>query len=204
MELNLITSVNLNNENSAEIGQSIYSSQLYGTFFMIYGVFDASFEENTNTYEINSIHLKIMNYKGIVNLAITKAFIITHVDEDGTEEYRLKVEVQAKLGSDENSSELFLVEDSKNLKIQKENKIILERYLKPIHQINDEKDFPALKNGVFDEEFFYREGDFDKNTNKKTQFVAKTIKQISDISENAPAMALSGRACPFSFLFFFW
>lgn len=197
MKLNLISSVNLSNNKSGEIGQSIYSSQLYGTFFMIYGVFDASFDESANIYVINSIHLKIMNYKGITNLAITKAFIISNKNEDGTEEYQLKVEVQAKV-IDENNSEIFLVDNSKNLIIKKEDTIILERFLKPMHQVNEEENFSALKNGVFDEEFFYREGEI---INRKTQYVAKRIKQIS---ENKPAMSLSGRACPFSFLFFFW
>ena len=53
------------NEQNNDRYQLVYSSQLYGTFFSVYGKFTVS----NNT--LKAVKLKLINYKGVLNLNLT-------------------------------------------------------------------------------------------------------------------------------------
>lgn len=127
-----------NNENF----QEIYSSQLYGNFFGIFSSFQINSNKD-NCYELNRMELQLFNYKGVVNMGISNAEIFKV--EEG--KFIIKLEVQAL---NEQDSCGF---NCNNISIPKGSKILIDRRLKKMHA-----DCKALRNGLFDNEFYYREG----------------------------------------------
>src|SRR5689334_20081329 len=71
-DLDLITTADLNAEpaRGKELYHFIYASQLYGTFFGIYANF-AGDKTASGDYQINKITLRLVNYKGAVNIGFT-------------------------------------------------------------------------------------------------------------------------------------
>jgi hypothetical protein len=132
--------------------QEIYSSQLYGTFFGIFASFDCEDKKSNDSYILKKMKLRIINYKGICDLGITNAEIY---QIENLPKYILKIEVQAIHGLKSYPLEC------ENLEIPKKNaEILVDRRVKKIHS-----DESALKNGIFDNEFYYREGLADENEN---------------------------------------
>jgi len=132
--------------------QEIYSSQLYDTFFGIFGIFSCDKVSENDHYILSKMKLKIINYKGICDLGITDAEIFRTRDSS---KFVLKIEVQAL-----KSSTTFNLECN-NLKIpQNQAEILVDRRVKKMHS-----DGSALLNGLFDNEFYYREGIADDNGN---------------------------------------
>lgn len=122
--------------------QEIYSSQLYGNFFGIFSSFKAG-SSNDDCFELNNMELKIINYKGVVNMGISDAELYK-LEEN---RYVLKLEVQAL------NNQYTCNLNCDNIVIPKGSKILIDRRLKRMHP-----DCLALRNGLFDNEFFYREG----------------------------------------------
>lgn len=142
--------------------QALYASQLYGTFFSVYGKFTCKIPADGETalgkeeYMIDKIDFKIINYKGLLNLGISAVNMVNAMTYDDVlfENGRpirsvhktIELEVQALCeNKDFNYSGL-------NTKIKRKELLILERTLKPIHN------GMAMENEVFDDEFYYREG----------------------------------------------
>ncbi len=64
-----ITTIDLSKPFDENIYQFIYGSQLYGTSFAVYGLFDCTpFEDNST--KINRIRFKLINYRGCVNIGV--------------------------------------------------------------------------------------------------------------------------------------
>ncbi|MEK6154549.1 hypothetical protein WIW50_14865 [Flavobacteriaceae bacterium 3-367] len=145
--MDLINCVDLSNESDY---QNIYSSQLYGTFFMVYAKF--STETCEGGYKIKSITLRLLNYKGPINLGIARAKLIQKRDGD-TKSAKLKIEVQALKPSNIDVG----VEIVPGLECSIGGDIYVDRSLKPLGS-----DFV---DGVFENEFRYREG-FEKKDDR--------------------------------------
>ena len=191
--MNLISNLNFSEKKDA---QSIYSSQLYGTFFSVFALVDAN-KDNGNEYNLESIHLKIMNYKGVVNLGITKAVFEPNKDIENRKGGVLKIQVQALHTMD---VDLFPVENCQGQKLNIGGNIQTLRYVKPMHVTDSSRgdsysNPEQLKNSVFDEEFYYREGKlYDDNMAKKKSHVP-TEWEGSFIFHEA-----GGWICPFAWL----
>ncbi len=144
--MNLIGNVNLHNTSDYQL---IYSSQLYGTFFNLYAKFDASL--NGDIYTIKTISLKVINYKGIVNIGISRASQLLP-DPNDTNGHVLNLEVQALNGNTD--------VELKNLNyaIKRGENLNVDRKLIPMHTNGN-----PMNNSLFDEEFFFREGVYADN-----------------------------------------
>ncbi len=142
--MELINNINLSNSNESAY-QSIYSSQLYGTFFMIYAIFET--RPCINGYEISSIKLRLMNYKGLINLGISRARFFTEENKENSHHGILKIEVEAMCP---NNNIDFPVAMRRNCQCSIDDYIYVDRSVKKLPA--------ALHNNVFDEEFLYREG----------------------------------------------
>jgi hypothetical protein len=76
-DLELVTAVDLNLKEmkvdniTKPVYHFIYASQLYGTLFSIYAKFDGSPIDAGKFFEINKISLKLLNYKGCINIGFT-------------------------------------------------------------------------------------------------------------------------------------
>lgn len=122
--------------------QEIYSSQLYGNFFGIFSSFQVNDIKN-DCYELSSMELQLFNYKGVINMGINNAEIFKV--EEG--KFIIKLEVQAL--NDQDSCGF----NCNNILIPKGSQILVDRRLKKMHA-----DCSALRDGLFDDEFYYREG----------------------------------------------
>jgi hypothetical protein len=184
--LDLITSVDLRNvENKGKsVYHLIYSSQLYGTIFDVYGKFegdpititDGEFEgkEITKTkgkidaYRIERILMKLINYKGILNMGFSGKFQFDPNDTAKT----FYFEVQ---GASTNIEEEFILEKETPLIIPKGEpvRLVFQRILIPLPGFQeiltgvgnsaDSNQFGKLSDPppvfpLFDSEYFERDG----------------------------------------------
>lgn len=140
---------NVDFSNSKDL-QLIYSSQLYGTFFSIYAKINLdNGKTDEKSYHLNSIDLKIVNYKGLINLGMVRARFKKR--RNGGE---ILIDVQGLGGEPQINVECNHVEApfSKTRK----SYLYVERTARPMH--GDFGNGVVLNNGVFDEEFYFREG----------------------------------------------
>lgn len=156
--------------NLADKKQFIYGSQLYETIFGVYAEIKLKPRKDITSPEIpiKSIDLTILNYKGTLDLGFHK-----HIkpickykkvfDEEGKFKYHviiIKFELKAIVsGESEYNSPVQLDKSLSKLNDVKPNEkvfLYVERDLEPIWSHLQCK--PPLKNGVFDNEFFIRNG----------------------------------------------
>ena len=195
--MNLITTIDFLERQNA---QSIYSSQLYGTFFSIHALMDTSTKAKDDHYLINSMKLFVVNYKGILNLGIKQAEFKEVRNNKWA--WNLKIEVEVK-GFEELEEQDFEVKSAKGKKVLKpklgktgnktaeisrRSQIFVERYALPIG-----KPFSEDKK-IFDTENYFRQG-FIKNM---TSAQRKKDHRPSLWLKNKPARGEGGFLCPLS------
>ncbi|WP_405566505.1 hypothetical protein [Polaribacter sp. Asnod6-C07] len=190
--------INYVNFGDSENAQAIYSSQLYGTYFSIYALIETSEHEDSKNYKYNikSIKLFLMNYKGVINLGITRAIIEPIFDNKIQIGAKLDIEIQGKY---EMINELFEVDISNDfIGLNIKSKINTSRYLRPMHIGKDEdstvnnRDTP-LSSGIFDSEFYFREGQIMNEDMVRNENIAKTWD-----SRNEVKSMTGGNFCPYS------
>lgn len=137
-------------ENSNLQYQLLYASQNYGTFYCVYGKF------NVSGPDLISVDLKLINFKGTINLGIVSAKFEEFQEEDIPNYFNLtdNASTRIKFG-------LFAI-DIKALEENTRETISINR------KLNDFKDnFISVKrnliktgndSGIFDTEFYYRDG----------------------------------------------
>ncbi len=160
--------------NSSGENQFIYASQIYESSFGVYGDFSINADGS-----IESISVFILNYKGSIDLGFHGAFqplcsLISQQNSKGEEIYILKIifELRAVV-SGETAYRLDVkldssLDDLKNIPNNKDLYLFVDRELAPMWGSTIEN---PLKNGIFDNEFFYRDG---------TRFEAREITNVSE------------------------
>ena len=154
--------------------QSIYATQIDGTFFMVYARIKKEYIDDTNVeqlnqYKVDKIDIRIQNYKGQYNFGLTKFEFQKENDGDGNPSGgRLKIEVQALGGS----IGWETVDVDQEFTIG-ESFLDVDRRVRPMHftmgiQYNNvvsEDEFRNFmagidfeRNGIFDSVYYYREG----------------------------------------------
>lgn len=96
--LELVTTVNptCQTENGKSVFQFLYASQLYGTTFAVYGRFNhAPMAINDNECKLQSLELKLLNYRGVINLGFVEERPTHRVDEANPDQYIIEFKVQA-------------------------------------------------------------------------------------------------------------
>lgn len=181
---------NLNLNHGSHEGQALYHSQLYGTFFGIYAFIES--KDAGDKKAMTSMTLQVINYKGVLNLGIEEA----HYNEgDGT----IDITMRAMSGKVDD----IPVVGIDKLLVSNGDSLIVRRYLKPIHS-EESKENVALKNGVFDEEFHYREGILENQITLKSEHAPNNITGRPTEPEGNFAHAQSGWYCPRSELVLIW
>lgn len=189
--INLITA-NIDFSNNEDY-QTIYASQLYGTFFAIYAKLTTS--KYTDYYTLNDANLYLVNYKGNLDLGIVQAdFFEVKNTENNTVSGGFKIEVQALYQSKPENLKVKNIDT--NLKFNtKESFLFVDRRLKRIHPQNDTNDI-AIKDGVFDTEFYYRDGYIDNSKYKALKVCQSSKpKEWSDEADNF-SIAPGNPKCP--------
>ena len=196
-KMNLITTVDFSEGKNA---QSIYTSQLYGTFFSIHALIDTSTTATDNYYLINSMKLFIVNYKGVLNLGIKQAEF--KAEKNNKWAWKLKIEVEIQ-GFTEIDKQNFIVKTAKGKKILKpkihqvgndrpiikrRSQIFVQRYALPVGK-------PFSKDGkIFDDENYFRQGVIRNITRAER----KKEHRPTEWSNLKPAQGGSGFVCPLS------
>ncbi len=126
--------------------QFLVASQLYGTFFGIYGQFIGKCNNGKATVE--KIVFRIINYKGIVNLGIADIKF-----KPASKKIKFIITLRG-LGSIVQN--VTFKPDPGPLILNQKNEIVIERQLQSFIGSNDE----IFSSGTFDEEFYFRDGLF--------------------------------------------
>lgn len=154
--MNFSTTISLSSEDNSRY-QAIYASQQYGTFYGLFGKFDI--EKRGKRTLLHGIDLKLINYKGILNMSIETGPDSVALDEEARETVRdipvilLKVEVRAKIQDPNYDSSLRLL---KPIEVKKGTFFSVISEVLPISGHKDTK--VPFVDGVFDNEFFFRDG----------------------------------------------
>ncbi len=140
--------------------QLIYSSQLYGTNFDVYGKFTIDKTIGEDTCKILHAHFKLLNLKGIIDIGIYgKPFLeIKNVKINNKDVKVIHVELKLQAMSSQkakDSTDIDIDLESKKIKVDKTLPFLLNRKLVPL--AGDLCKNP-LVNGVFDVEYFKRDG----------------------------------------------
>jgi hypothetical protein len=136
--------------------QAVYASQQYGTFYGIYGRFQI--EKKQGETFLHRIDLKLINYKGMLNMSMDTEL---KIDPNAKELLRnldvilLKVKVRAKL-QDANYESSHSFRDP--IRIHKGTYFSVISELIPLCGTKDPKKMTHEVGGVFDNEFYYKDG----------------------------------------------
>ncbi len=184
-------SSNINFSDSKRV-QTLYASQLYGTFFGIFATFEVSKTTVVGTARtkiLSKINFSLINYKGPLNLEIKWAGNVRNINKLNLPGVAIDIHVQhtssskpfqlhdpAKpgiLSLDLTKKSNYLVQSSKDpdyiynslgITVQADKDYLrLERTLLPMVPIPaNDKDYPksSVVNGIFDEEFYIRDGNY--------------------------------------------
>lgn len=206
----LITNLNLNPNGS--YGQSIYNSQLYGTFFGVYAYIKSTeITEKPEERKINSMTLQVVNYKGELDLGIEKAEFKPNESGGGTLYITVRTVVSNVIHNlsgtaKEVKTDQIEVEGINGEICQRGSFINVVRYLKPIHADKSDSS-SALNEGVCDNEFHYREGTVvPKYTLKQKDVIGgrPTEPQGEFVPNCDVGVMQSGHFCPWAELILFW
>ncbi len=138
---------------NTEDKQLAYASQLYGTYFNVY----CQIELSTDKAKLEAIRLYLINYKGHFDLGLLKDENDnqTVTFDESTGELELNVFVKAL--SNRNGPEKFVRVPCGSIALDSLKFLTIERQLIPMHSDAD-GDPIHLRSGVFDSEFFSRDG----------------------------------------------
>ena len=150
--------------------QNIYASQNYGTFFGVFAKF--TFQKSTN--KITTLTLKMINYKGTLNLEFIDYEIIQTEMQNKQTQITLALKMKASLRSSGKDEIEIKKADLVKLKVKSNDLFLVS---KSFHALNGDSQYdvdrrqkedplkpsthPPLApfvNGVFDNEFYYRNG----------------------------------------------
>ena len=147
----LVLSLSLAEEHNQKL-QLFYTSQLYGTFFCIFGSFVIKEDPNDGKKKIFGVRLQLINYKGLINIGIVDVL------EPQIEHYlpnitalKIGIVVRAFEKSEIEEEHLFY----QPYTYDDLDQIIFERKL--LKMSVDERTGVGVAN-VFDEEFYDRDG----------------------------------------------
>ncbi len=140
--------------------QAIYASQQYGTFYGLYGKFDIE-KKGKKTF-LKRIDFKLLNYKGILNMSLEGNPDSIIVDEKAKETIReipvvlVKVQLRAKVQEPKYDDFIEFIDP---IRIKKNMYFSVLGEVLPLNEndTTDETD-PAFCGGVFDDEFYFRDG----------------------------------------------
>ncbi|MDW3191053.1 MAG: hypothetical protein R8G66_01775 [Cytophagales bacterium] len=165
--------------------QLVYTSQLYGTFFAVYARFNwtesrpPTSEGEKKKYIIQSIDFEVINYKGLINIGIVEVLIPTeflaqlderlNADKKGTvKAFNLVMRGMGGSKHSDRSNPRTEVSwpgpdrEPLNLEIASDDLIYFKRTIERLHS-----DGTPEENGLFDDEFWYREGTKDTIEKRK-------------------------------------
>lgn len=161
-----------NKKNCCRPKQFVFAGQSYGTFYAIFATIELDLEKSNKTQKsIKNIDLEILNYKGLINIGLKRAYF--KEKSIGNSDI-IEIELQGL-----STQRSVYVEDiNKMSPVTKDDWMIFMGSLKKMNK-ND---------AVFDEEFHYRNGEFTfpnipRYDQNERDFYRRSIKDEKAISE---------------------
>lgn len=130
--------------------QEVYASQVYGTFFAVYAKFIGA-ELTQDKCQIAKVELKVVNYKGLYDLGLVNVNSMECDDEINVKKVQLEMRAMNPLNKKNEPQYNMTFEMDQSF--SKGEVLCFERSLFMLH----DKEVASEK-GLFDSEFFYREG----------------------------------------------
>ncbi len=159
MSLNIYSQLDLS---QAIQNQILYSTQLYKTFLQIYGNFECSFNPDKLKYTINGGKLGAINYKGFLNLGITRSVIFSFPNPDDLQinDAILAIEIQAAPSFNPEHAKPIEFIDKEIELIKNKSQLRIIRVVKRLHNRSHQEhvQYQNVLDNIFDEEFEFREG----------------------------------------------
>ncbi|MAZ71988.1 MAG: hypothetical protein CMC70_02465 [Flavobacteriaceae bacterium] len=160
--------------------QLFFASQSYGTNYFIYGYFKTK-ETTKNSSVITGLKMIVLNYKGILDLGFSTnenlKTTVSKVKEAGKDPMLLiNITMQAAVsGTTKPEVDIDLdtpikIEDRTNLKV-----------VRDLIPISGDIDKNALNHGVFDDEFYYRDG---------WTYAERKVRDIADQGNDFPVRSV--------------
>ncbi|MFT5752173.1 MAG: hypothetical protein ACI828_002453 [Flavobacteriales bacterium] len=156
------------NDSTKEIYQNLYASQNYNSFYSLFG----KFVLKENTHQLRSLDLNLITYKGMLDMEIV-AVELDYVDlpvgflQDNPIRKIIDIKVSLKAATTLRAATTMSVDISKLEGIQlppqqliQTRRELLSFYKKTMTEIKaqDPTDRKMTDGGIFDTEFFYRNG----------------------------------------------
>lgn len=163
---NYNSTITLNSKDN-ERYQAIYASQSYGTFYGIYGKFTVddvySDKESVPTSKLlKQIDLKLINYKGVLNICLEKdSKLDSETNFDDKNGLILTVKIKGATDSSANDTDHLTFDPP--IPIEHDSYFVVIRELLNLHgqsgdEFNDDEILRPFVNGIFDTEFYERQG----------------------------------------------
>lgn len=183
--------------------QTIYATQLYGSFFDICGKFDCVLDESQAQYTISGADLKVIMYKGLLNLGVTRAilFEIPNADDPTINDAVLGIEVQAAPDFNVLDAKEVQIESSTVTLTKGKSQLFIRRVLKRIDDrpTSIKMHYGSMLENIFDEEFEYREGiSQDSRRSRGTDTKPEEWDTIQELLDNKiiESIKRDTQACP--------
>jgi hypothetical protein len=155
-----ITTIDLSKPFDENVYQFIYGSQLYGTLFAVYGLFDCTSFADSST-KINRIRFKLINYRGCVNIGVDHIEeLILREGKEKEENFLLPViKIFVKPLTPSSKSIDYVIKD-KDLRVSNDQIFIFQRLAMPFDERITQTNTggKSQKKIFFDTEFNYRDG----------------------------------------------
>lgn len=162
--------------------QVVYASQIYGSFFLVNGTFitEPSSEEGYQT--ITTVEFELVNYKGLFNIGLEDVSF-----DEAKNCFHLHLEALS------NATKKTV----KNIKVDCNKDLY---FIRELAEIKD-----ALKKGVHDDEFFYRDGAYTARRiphhtleMDQAEDIVKCIEGTSSTTSSEKAGFAPGKRCMMS------
>ncbi len=131
-DLDLIASVDLSYQGKKKkpVYHFVYASQLYGTIFAIYAKFEGAKMEKKEAFRIEKVLLRLVNYKGVINIGFSKKDqIVRKPDDDGIDNLYFVLQ-----GACINSEKKYIFTKPIEVEKNKPFPIIFNRLLRPLQK----------------------------------------------------------------------
>jgi hypothetical protein len=159
--------------------QFLLASQVYSTFFGVYGKFEV---ENGGTQtNLKKIDFRLINYKGLINIGIDH---ITHTYDSPNKELQFVLHLKGLMPLFQDFPYPF---PDNGIVLSSDDKITFERKLKTFIQNPEGINEEVFTSGAFDEEFYFRDGLFP---------IKAPISDLEDRIEDEQSRPKIGTRCP--------
>ena len=143
--LNLTLTISLKEEDDSRM-QLVYASQVYQTFFCVFGAFEID-RTNPMNLKLQGVHLQLINYKGLLNLGIVGVSNPIRTGNGVEIIFKIKASVPSGIMKYYQFDEAIVIKNGKHIDF---HRILEPMDVDPVRGVSG--------SNVYDTEFYERDG----------------------------------------------